>query len=357
MSRINKLEKKLQVIDEQSLLIFSQYNITYLTGFNGHAATVLITATDNYLITDYRYFEQAKKQASTFNVICRNRAKQSIESLIKELLTKHEIQSVAFEADHISFNAWQQLSHHLNLKKTTAVSRLVEDLRYYKDKTEIQNITAAAAIADQALANILPLIKPGVTEREMAIELEYQMSQLGSEELSFATIFLSGKRSALPHGSPGNTKINKGDLILCDFGAMVNGYHSDMTRTYVVGKPDSKQKEIFNLVSSAQQAAIDAIEEGVTGEYLAQHSHKILDASPYALFKGEGLGHGVGLELHEYPIMGKGCTLKISQGCVITIEPGIYIPEWGGIRIEDDVVLTEAGLKIINTAPKEFIEL
>jgi Xaa-Pro aminopeptidase len=168
---------------------------------------------------------------------------------------------------------------------------------------------------------------------------------------------LSGKRSALPHGIPGNTTINNGDLILFDFGAVVNGYRSDMTRTYVLGKPDSKQKEIFNIVSSAQQAAIDAIAEGVTGDFLAQQSHKILDASPYAEFKGEGLGHGVGLELHEYPLMGKGCNLKISRGCVITIEPGIYIPEWGGIRIEDDVVLTEAGLQIINTAPKEFLEL
>ncbi|MFT5452471.1 MAG: Xaa-Pro aminopeptidase, partial [Enterobacterales bacterium] len=287
----------------------------------------------------------------------RDRAKQSLESLIKELLNNHNIESLAFEADHISFNQWQQLSSHLNLKQTIPVSRLVEELRYYKDEVEIQNITAAAAIADQALANILPLIKPGVTEREMATELEYQMSQLGSEELSFATILLSGKRSALPHGIPGNTTINNGDLILFDFGAVVNGYRSDMTRTYVLGKPDSKQKEIFNIVSSAQQAAIDAIAEGVTGDFLAQQSHKILDASPYAEFKGEGLGHGVGLELHEYPLMGKGCNLKISRGCVITIEPGIYIPEWGGIRIEDDVVLTEAGLQIINTAPKEFLEL
>lgn len=357
MNRIEKLERSLQVIGHNSLLIFNQHNITYLSSFNGHAATLLITPEVNYLLTDYRYFEQAKKQATEFEVVCRDRANQTLESLIKELLTRHNIQTLAFEADHISFNQWQKIASHLNLSETTPASQLVEQLRYYKDDDEIASISQAAAIADKALANILPLIKPGVSERDMATELEYQMSLLGSEELSFATILLAGKRSALPHGIPGNTPINNGDLILFDFGAVVNGYRSDMTRTYVMGKPSDKQKEIYNLVRSAQQAAIDAIADGVSGEFLAQQSDQILNTSPYGKFKGEGLGHGVGLELHESPFMGKGCQFKISKGSVITIEPGIYIPDWGGIRIEDDVVLTDDGLKILTQSPKDFLEL
>lgn len=357
MSRIEQLHNNLKTKDENSLLIFNQYNITYLSGFNGHAATLVITPDSNYLITDYRYFEQAKIQADGFKVICRDRVKQSLAELIKQLLNKEQIQEIAFEADHISFNQWQQLAKSLNLSRTTPLSRLVEDLRYYKDANEIDNIKSAAAIADQALENILPLIKPGVSEHELTCELEYQMSKLGSEELSFATILLAGKRSALPHGIPSQYQLKNGDFILFDFGAVVNGYRSDMTRTYVLGKPSIRQKEVFNIVQSAQQAAIEAIAEGVTGEYLNQQSEKVLKASPYAEFMGEGLGHGVGLELHEYPFMGKGCQRKIQQGCVITIEPGIYIPDWGGVRIEDDVVLSHGGLEILNQAPKHLMEL
>ena len=176
MNRIEKLEKSLQAIDESSLLVFNQYNITYLTGFKGHAATVLVTPKNNYLITDYRYFEQAKQQAKEFKVICRDRTTQSIEDLVKELLEKNDISELAFEAEHVSFNQWQKFSNHLNVARSTPVTRLVEHLRYYKDNQEITDIKSAAKIADQALSNILPLVKPGVSEKELATELEYQMS-------------------------------------------------------------------------------------------------------------------------------------------------------------------------------------
>ena len=156
---------------------------------------------------------------------------------------------------------------------------------------------------------------------------------------------------------PDSTVLKDGDLLLFDFGAVVNGYRSDMTRTYVLGKPSQKQKEIYNIVKNAQEAAMESISDGVTGEFLAQQSDNILDASPYSIYKGEGLGHGVGLELHEFPFMGKGCKFKIRRGSVITIEPGIYIPDWGGIRIEDDVVLTDKGLQILNNSPREFLQL
>ena len=355
--RIAKLKQKLIQNSLESLVVFNQYNITYLTGFTGHAATLLMTPLRQILITDYRYLEQAENQAISCEVICRDRTKQSLGNLIRQLLKQDLVEKLGFEAEHISVSQWRILSDEIQLQQTIATTRLVEDLRIIKDEQEIDAIRNAAHIADQALAKTLALVRTGVTEKSLAIELEYQMSLLGSEQPAFDTILLTGERSALPHGIPGDKKIVKGDLLLFDFGAVVNGYRSDMTRTYVVGQPSQQQNEIFNLVKTAQQTAIDSISAGVTGEYLAQKSDAILDASEYGKYKGEGLGHGVGLELHEYPFMGKGCDLKIQPGCVITIEPGIYIPGWGGIRIEDDVVLLDKGLEILNQSSKEFIQL
>jgi Xaa-Pro aminopeptidase/Xaa-Pro dipeptidase len=357
MNRIDLLKNSLNLQENQSLLLFNQFNITYLSSFNGHAATLVLTQKTNYLITDYRYFEQAKDQTSNFEVICRDRPKQTLNHLINQLLVNNNIEMAFFEGDHINFSNFQNLSHQLKGIELVAKTRLVEELRYFKDTDEIESIKKAAKIADAALEKMLEHVKENVTERELANELDYQMAKLGSEELSFSTILVFAERSALPHGIPGNKKLKKGDLILIDFGAVVNGYHSDMTRTYVFGKANSQQKEIHQIVFNAQKAAIDAIEQGVTGEFLYQQSEKIIQASAYAKYMGEGLGHGVGLELHEQPFMGKGCQLIIKQGCVITIEPGIYIPNWGGVRIEDDIAVTQEGIKILNSAPNQLLEL
>ena len=250
-----------------------------------------------------------------------------------------------------------QIEQQTQVTQISALVGTIEKLRMIKTADEIASIKQAAAIGDQALANILPLIKEGITERELAIELDYQMAKLGSEEVSFATILGFGERSALPHGIPSSRKLKQGDLILIDFGAVMNGYRSDMTRTFVFGKADAKQKHIYQLVQEAQQAAIDKLTEGISGQTLYEQSANILLSSDYKDYAGEGLGHGVGLQLHEQPFLGPDCKTIIEQGCVITIEPGIYIPGWGGIRIEDDVVLTENGLEIMTQAPKNLQEL
>lgn len=357
MNALNKLQNSIKLQEGEAFVIFSPVNITYLSQFNGHAATLLITEHKKFFITDYRYFEQAKSQAKGFEVICRDRTTQSLGQLLNQLLKQNSIHCLYFEADHISYSQWQGLIQDISLTDYLPLSRAVENLRYCKSETEIKHIQKAASIADQALENILPLVKEGVTERDLATELEYQMSLLGSEEMSFPTILVFAERSALPHGIPGNRRLKKGDLILIDFGAVHKGYRSDMTRTYVFGKANAQQKEIHQLVAKAQQKAIDAIKIGVTGEYLYRQSEKVLLTSPYAEYMGEGLGHGVGLDLHEFPFMGIGCELKIEEGCVITIEPGIYIPDWGGVRIEDDVAITKEGIKILNNSPRELLEL
>ncbi len=359
--KINTLRQQVLTKTKSAFIVFSDTNIRYLSGFSGHAATVLITDTANYLITDYRYFEQAKEQAIAFKVICRDRANQTLAALIAELLQQNNSETLLFESEHINVAHWhdmeKEISKFSSVSEIFPITATVEKLRMIKTADEIANIKQAAKIADQALANILPLAKAGITERELANELDYQMSKLGSEELSFATILGFGERSALPHGIPSDRALKQGDLILIDFGAVVNGYRSDMTRTFVFGQANAKQRAIYQLVKDAQQAAIDALIEGVSGEQLYQQSANILLSSEYKKYAGEGLGHGVGLQLHELPFIGPDCETSIEQGCVITIEPGIYIPEWGGVRIEDDVVLTEHGLEILTQSPKELIEL
>lgn len=344
-----------------AMLIFSDINICYLSAFTGHAATMLLTSKGNYLLTDYRYFEQAKFQARQFTVICRDRANQSLASLIEDLLFQDDCQYVGFESEHISVMQWQQIYQQISqlskLSKIEPISGSVEALRFIKSTSEIAAIEQAANIADTALAIMLNSVKAGVTERELAIELDYQMAKLGSEEVSFATILLFGERSALPHGIPSDKQLKHGDIILIDFGAVVNGYRSDMTRTFVFGQASAEQKHIYQLVQFAQQAAIDEISEGVLGSHLYQQSANILLNSEYKKYAGEGLGHGVGLVLHEQPFIGPDCHTAIEKGCVITIEPGIYVPGWGGVRIEDDVVLTDKGLKILTKSPKNLIEL
>jgi Xaa-Pro aminopeptidase len=358
---LTTLRDKVLKKTHSAMLIFSDINISYLSTFTGHAATILLTNKGNYLLTDYRYFEQAKSQASHFTVICRDRANQSLASLIEDLLFQDDCQSLSFESEHISVTQWQQIHQQVSqltkLYKIEPLVGAVEALRFIKSTTEIALMQQAAQIADTALATMLNSVKAGVTERELAIELDYQMALLGSEEVSFATILLFGERSALPHGIPGDRQLKLGDIILIDFGAVVKGYRSDMTRTFVFGQASAEQKHVYQLVQSAQQAAIDEVVEGVLGSHLYQQSANILLNSEYKQYAGEGLGHGVGLVLHEQPFIGPDCHTAIEKGCVFTIEPGIYIPGWGGIRIEDDVVLTDDGLKIITKSPKGLIEL
>ncbi|MGJ8663119.1 MAG: M24 family metallopeptidase [Marinicella sp.] len=356
-SRLAQISLRLKQEQIDAILVFYDHNITYLSGFTGHAATALIMPDEAYLLTDYRYFEQAKEQACDFTVICRDRIKQSLAALIAELCSKHAVKTLSFEADHISHGAWLNMTQDWGEIVSLPVSRWVEDLRYTKDVSEINSIQSAAKIADQALAELIRSIKVGITERELAIELEYQMALLGSEEPSFNTIMLAAERSALPHGIPGDKKLAAGDLLLIDFGATINGYHSDMTRTFILGQADAKQKEIYQTVLSAQQAAMDALTIGISGNELHQIAKGILDQSPYAAYQGEGLGHGLGLDLHELPLMGMGQDLAIKKHTVITIEPGIYIPGWGGVRIEDDVVLTDDGLLQLTQSPRELMEL
>lgn len=360
-NKLKYLQKKMREQQLPALLVFDQVNIAYLTGFRGHASTLLVTTEHAYFITDYRYHQQIKSLLQyahkVLSIICRDRDRQTLGDLLKQIISDLKLTQIGFESEHISVYQWRVLNQEIKSTNFISVEHFVEALRYQKDLQEIDNIRQAAAIADKALHNILELIKPGASERELAIELEYQMKQLGSEEPAFDTILLSGHRSALPHGLPTDKRLATGEIVLIDFGAVVNGYRSDMTRTFVLGNANQKQKLVFETVAQAQQEAIERLSENMQGDVLFQVSQRILSNSPFAKYQGEGLGHGVGLNLHELPFIKKECSHKIKPGCVITIEPGIYIPGWGGVRIEDIIAVTSGANETLTQFPKDIFEI
>ncbi|KZN44932.1 Xaa-Pro aminopeptidase [Pseudoalteromonas luteoviolacea] len=351
-SRKSKLLQSLKQHQADMMIISSRQNIRYLTGFSGNAATLLMSKHESYLITDYRYFERACEETSDIEVIQRDRDTESLGQCIARCLPNCE--AVAFEAAHFSVDQWRVIAAELPYSNLRGVTGCVEALREVKDEIEISYIQQAAQIADESLSEMLTLAKEGVQERELALELEYKMRSKGSEGVSFDTILLFGERSALPHGNPSERRLKKGDFILVDFGAVVNGYRSDMTRTYVLGTPTAKQTSVFNTVQQAQQRALESVKSGIDCDSLNKVAHQVLTSSPFARFAGEGLGHGLGLNLHEQPFIKPKVSHILKQGNVITIEPGIYIPGFGGVRLEEDIVVTEQGCKYLTKAPQTF---
>lgn len=359
--RINTLRDRLASSPYDALLIASVQNTRYLSGLandDPHSAYLLLSDDQIYLVTDYRYTLQAKSQCHEgIVVIERDRANVSLGEQFNLLLKEMKVEHLAFERNFFSYGMVQDIKSLLDGVKTTGINGWVEQQRMIKDESEITAIKTAANIADDALANLVSFLKAGITERDASLELEYQMQKAGSEGLSFPTIFISGERTALPHGMPNNRKLSYGDLITIDFGAVVNGYRSDMTRNFVVGEASQKQLEVYETVRMAQLVGVESVAAGIKGHLPYQEAKKVLDASPYAKYQGEGLGHGVGLYLHEQPFLQQGCSITLQENMVITIEPGIYIPGWGGMRIEDDIRVTVDGSEMLTHAPRALIEI
>lgn len=357
-NRIEQFRQKLAESEFDAVLLNQVDNVRYLSGFeNGdpNVAFLIISKSDLFLVTDYRYSQQAKTECPDFKIIERDRQNVSLGQQFKMIFDQLGAQSVAFERNYINYGMLEDIRSELNAVKLSGINFWVEAQRMLKDPSEINSIRQAAEIADEALAGLVSFMKPGMTERDAALELEYQMQKAGSEGLSFPTLLISGDRTSLPHGLPSEKTMNHGDLITIDFGAVVNGYRSDMTRAFVVGQPNKKQLAVYETVRTAQQAGVDAVQAGIEGKVPHFASKAILDASEFSEFQGEGLGHGVGLFLHEQPFLGINCDIVLQENMVITIEPGIYIPGWGGVRIEDDVCVTKEGCEILTHAPRDLI--
>lgn len=356
--RIEQFRQKLAESDFDTVLLNQVDNVRYLSGFeNGdpNVAFLIISQTDLILVTDYRYSQQAMTECPGYKVIERDRQKVSLGQQFKMIFEQLGSRTVAFERNYINYGMLDDIRSELKDIKLSGIHFWVEAQRMLKDPTEIESIKQAATIADKALADLVRFMKPGMTERDAALELEYQMQKAGSEGLSFPTLLISGDRTSLPHGLPSKKTLNYGDLITIDFGAVVNGYRSDMTRAFVVGQPSEKQLAVYQTVRTAQQAGLDAVKAGVEGKVPHFASKAFLDASDFSEFQGEGLGHGVGLFLHEQPFLGVDCEIVLKENMVITIEPGIYIPGWGGVRIEDDVCVTKENCEILTHAPRDLI--
>lgn len=334
------------------IIVTKPENRHYFSGFTGSSGMLVLGGQSPALLTDFRYIEQAKQQAPLYQVI---RHGASMLVTLADVSQKAALRRIGFESDYITWDFYRQLTEQLTAVELVPVK--LDALRMVKDRTELGLLAKAVKIADYAFNQTIKIIKPGITELEIALELEYQMRKLGAERPAFDTIVASGVRSALPHGRASTKAVEAGDFVTMDFGAVYEGYHSDMTRTVVAGKASPKQREIYNIVLSAQLAGVQAVKAGRAGKEVDGIAREVISAAGYGEFFGHGLGHGVGLFIHEEPRLSPSGEVILETGMVVSVEPGIYIPDWGGVRIEDLVAVSAAGCTILTASSKDLIEL
>ncbi|QAY66259.1 M24 family metallopeptidase [Paenibacillus protaetiae] len=353
-NRLAKLRQALAAAGLEAIVIASPHNRRYLSGFTGSSGTLLITSSDSFLLTDFRYTTQAADQAAGFTIV--EHGPKPLAN-VRELLADRGIRSVGFEQNQVvysDFAAWRELLGDIELVPSGSI---VEEIRMLKDESELAVIQEACQLADAAFTHVQQLIRPGVKENDLALELEMFMRLRGASATSFDTIVASGVRSALPHGVASDKLVEEGDFITFDFGALYNGYCSDLTRTVVVGKPSAKHLEIYNIVLEAQLHALEHIRPGMSGHEADALARDIIAKYGYGDNFGHSTGHGFGVEVHEQPRLARNSTSVLTPGMTVTVEPGIYIPGFGGVRIEDDIVITESGIKILTSSPKELLVL
>ncbi len=360
--RLARLRAHMVETSLDAWLVFAPEHLRYLFNYSGEAACGLVDARGSWLITDYRFIEQAEEECVRHTwrrgvateLLCRDRQRERLGQVLRRLLSDIGASRLGYEAGHVSVAQWMEIGADLaGLTLAPATDFLVQ-ARRVKDAWEQQQLRQAAALADAALEALRPEIRLGQTERQLAARLEQLLQSLGSEGLSFPTILGFGPRSALPHSAPSARPLQRGDLIVLDFGAVVNGYRSDMTRSHVAGSALPWQQRMYDTVARAQQAALQLLRPGVSGRTLNEAASAVLQASEFAEHAGPGLGHGVGLILHEQPFMNTACDTMLQAGEVVTIEPGLYIRGQGGLRIEDDALLVDSGHEILSRAHRDF---
>jgi Xaa-Pro aminopeptidase len=358
--RLARLRTSLAASQLDALLVSALPNVRYLTGFSGSNGLVLVTADEAVLVTDFRYATQVKTEVSPA-------VRVAIEPatlwgrLWTELKARPKVEVIAFESAHVTH---QDSARFVGEGAEGAAWRwrpalnLVEILRESKDASELVHIREAVRIAEFALTRTLPQVRAGMTELAVAGILEYELRSAGSEGFPFETIIATGARSALPHARASKAVIETGDLLLFDFGAVTGGYCSDITRTFVVGRPaDSRQIEIHTIVREANASASVGVRAGMRGRDADALARQYIERRGFGEAFGHSLGHGIGLEIHEAPRLAKSAESPLAPGAVITIEPGIYLEGWGGVRIEDDVVLTTEGPEVLTSFDRTLIQL
>jgi len=337
----------------EALLVTRLVNVRYLTGFTGSNGALLITADSAVLATDGRYITQSAAQAPDVErVIERN-----VAPVLVARAAQRGVRRLGFEAHDVSVELHRSLAAAAGSAELTAAGRPVEQQRMVKDDDELAALREACAIADRAFAELLPAIRPGRSELEMAQELEDRMRNHGAAAPSFETICASGPNSAVPHHRPTGRPVERGELLTFDFGALCRGYHSDMTRTVIVGPAADWQRETYQLVADAQRTGREALAPGADVAAVDRAARDVIDAAGYGEHYLHGLGHGVGLEIHEAPTLGYGATGTLAPGVPVTVEPGVYLAGRGGVRIEDTLVVTAGDPDLLTTTTKDLLVL
>jgi Xaa-Pro aminopeptidase len=349
-ARLAAAIKVMELQGADALLVLGLVSIRYLTGFSGSEGALFLTVDDRILICDSRYTLQAKEEAAGCTVVEYASKLDGISTLARE----RGCRRIAFDAERTSVSVLNALSGAMPDALFLPLADQLDQLRVVKTPAEIKAIEFSAEVASSAFKRLLSFIRPGVSERSLAIELEMMMKRGGADEKAFDFIVASGERGALPHGRPTERVLKSGEFVTIDFGACCNGYHSDETVTVAVGEPDGRLSEVYSVVKKAQALALAAVRPGVECRTLDNIARGHIESCGYGEFFRHGLGHGVGLEIHEKPTLSGRSHETVLEGMIITVEPGIYIPDLGGVRIEDMVLVTADGCRILSSVDKEL---
>lgn len=354
-NRLIRLRQELVKNEVDAIFISQPGNRYYLSGFDGSTGYLLITAKDAILATDFRYYEQVKQQAPLFTLF---EVKGRTDEWFPRLLEGHNMHRMGFESPNVTFAFYKELTDIVNKKtldlQLIPLENIVEKLRGVKEPEEIEYIQRAATLGDIAFDSVTTRLKPGITELQLAWELEKTMREAGSQSMPFGIIIASGPNAALPHHQPCDRPIGRGEPVVIDMGAKFNNYGSDLTRTICLGKPDDTFRKIYDIVLRAQEAAINGIQAGMNGIQADDLARSIINKAGYGDMFGHGLGHGVGLATHDPAprLSPLASTEALTDGMIFSIEPGIYLPEWGGVRIEDLAMMENGKVKLLSHARK-----
>ncbi len=349
--RVEALRALLADQELDALVVSQPENRRYLSGFTGSAGVLIISPHEAIIATDFRYLTQVAREAPDFELV---RITDELPPVLAETLQWLGARRVGFEATHLPVATHQRWVEAVPEVEWVPTEDLVEGLRAVKDDSELALIRRAVALTDEVLVHVAERIRPGMTERQVAWELEAYMRTHGAEGVAFEIIVASGPNGALPHYRPGDRPIQPGEPIVIDLGARVDGYHADLTRTLCLGPADGRFQEIYNVVLEAQRAAEAGIRAGMRGQEADGLARQVIEAAGYGENFGHSLGHGIGLAVHEKPRLGKTSEEVLKPGMVVTVEPGIYLPDWGGMRLEDIVLVGAHGVEVLTQAPKRL---
>lgn len=355
MNRLEKIKSNFSELSIDSFLVKNLPNIRYVSGFSGSAASLLITKEKDHFITDFRYKSQSAKEVyHNFEILI---YVQNSMMFLKDMIQMHNLKRIGFESNFLTFNDAENLRKEFSDVEFVPVDSLIEKIVICKNEKEIELTKKAVDITDRTFSDLLNIIKPGMTEREVSAHISYLQKLYGADGDSFDAIVASGERSAFPHARPTDKKIISGELLKLDFGCTVEGMKSDMTRTIAIGNVSDECKNIYNIVKEAQQRALDTVKAGINTKVLDASARDFIKEKGYGNSFGHGLGHGLGYDIHEKPAVNERSDYKLEVNNIITIEPGIYVEGLGGVRIEDDVIVKENGCEILNKSSKELIVL